>query len=174
MIDKLLGKMVFNDSAILTVEEQNLESRLEETHLDLFVYTSPAKNAKGIGAHLGSFSRNHYPLPCYLSLIEDWLDNYYDVLLTDKKYKNFKQYPHDDFTVYLVHKVFICKVVRGEVFSTNPSILTSVNHIKSVQEAHTVVGKAKKYLDEQLNPYALSGTDFTAITQRINQAKGEA
>lgn len=172
-MDKLLGKIEFEEPLGLTDPQLIMESKLEEKHLDLWVYTSPATNAKGIGGHLGCFSRKYYPLPCYLIDIENWLDNYSDTLLSDKKFKNFKQYPSNDLMVYLLHKTFICKIVKNTIFSTNHNVLTAVNHIKVMYETHKLVGKAEKYLGVKLNPNALSEADLTDIKKQIEEAKGE-
>lgn len=174
MIDKLLGKIEFEEPLGLTEGEYAQEAKLEEKHLDLFVYNSPANNANGIGKHLSHFSRKFYPLPCYLIDIEDWLDDYSYILMTDKKFKNFKQYPSDDLKIYLLHKTFICKVVRHLIYSTNPDILKAVNHIKLLHEAHMVIGKAEKYLALKLNVNTLSESDFNDIKRQIAEAKEEA
>jgi hypothetical protein len=144
MIDKLLGKIVFQNSSILDLPSQKKEEKEELNHLDLFVYSSPSKIAKGIGAHLGHFSREFIPLPCYLSTINKWVIQYQSIIASDHKFKKFKSYPYEEFKKYLLHKVIICKVVRDEVFSNNVQILTAVNAIKIQSEGYHLVGKAKK------------------------------
>lgn len=171
MIDKLLGKMVFEESKSLEIALQQKEEREELKHLDLFTPLSPSKLAKGIGTHLGCFSRDFDPLPCYLMSVDNWIDGYERIITSEKKFKKFKSYPDDELKKYLLHKVIICKVARDEVFSRNLQILTAVNHIKLEVIGYPLVAKAKKYLGLEINPYQLSSQEFESIYAQVKQLK---
>ena len=171
MIDKLLGKIVFEDSQPLSLRDKKQEERKELQYLDLFTSNSPSRLAKGIGTHLGHFSRNFYPLPCYLSAIDDWYRSYELIISTEKKFKKFTPYPSDEFEKYLIHKVIMCKIVKDEVFSKNDQILRAVNHIKITAEGFPLVAKAKKYLGLERNPYQLSSSEFENIYSQVKELK---
>jgi MoxR-like ATPase len=166
------SKAVFNASLRIILERKLGNYTLPEGSI-VFATTNLAQ--EGIGDMIPPHARNRMTtVKISKPTADDWIDNYNFLLSSEKSFKKFKPIDKDDLKIYLLHKVFICKVVRNEVFSKNQNILKAVNHIKAVQEGNTVVGKAKKYLDERLNPYTLSDTDFTAINKRINEAKGEA
>jgi hypothetical protein len=171
MIDSLIGKMNFDEPKKLTAYNKKTEINLEENNLDLFTYNSPIKNAGSIGRHLSSFSQKYLSLPCYLYLIDDWLSGYFTLLESEKSLKKVKRYGEDELRVYLAHKVIICKIVKNQVLSKNLIILESVNRIKAMVEGHSLVGKAKKYLGVELNPYQLSSSDFDGVREQINQLK---
>lgn len=171
MITSLIGKMQFQEPFKLTVFNQKIEVNLEEKNLDLFNYNSPVKNAGSIGRHLSAFSKKYRALPCYLFLIEDWVNIYFTFLESEKDLKKAKRYTEQDLKLYLAHKTILCKIVNNTVFSNNLTILAGVNRIKALVEGHSLIGKAKKYLEIELNPYALSSTDFDDIRQQIDKIK---
>lgn len=171
MIDALIGKIVFDNSFNLTVMDQRLETYLEEQNIALFAYNSPVKNAGGIGKHLSKFSQKVFGLPPYLYLIDDWLNAYQTIISEEKDFKKCKRYDEQDLRLYLLHKVFVYKVANNKIFSKNESVLNCAINIKTICEAHHLVGKAEKYLGTKINPYQLSGTDFEAIHEEIKQLK---
>ena len=171
MIDKLLGSMLFDNGFDLTQDVKGKEIELEEKNLDLFTYNSPSKLAKGLGNHLSSFSKKCFGLPPYLYLIDDWISGYYTIIEVEKDFKKCRKYPEKELQLYLLHKVFMRKIVYQDVFSKKEVILERIAHIKSIAEGQSLVGKAKKYLGIAINPYQLSGTDFEAINQEINELK---
>lgn len=169
MID-LLGKIRFEDGYKLTKLQLKTEVKLEENNLNLFTLNSPTNLAKGIGAHLSNFSKK-YPLPAYLCNIDQWINFYKEILNLEKRYRKFSAYPDKELSLYLHHKVFFRKIAYNEVFSKNEGVLLSVNQIKFAKESHSLVGKAKKYLDLELNPYSLSNNDVTMLHEKINELK---
>ena len=171
MIKELLGKIEFQESIVLNQQSRKKEESEELKHLDLFTAESPTPLAKNIGGHLGNFSRKFYPLPCYLSAVDDWIDAYSDIIATDKKFKKFTAYPDKDFKRYLLHKAIICKIARDEVLTKNPQILEAVNAIKIEIIGYPLVARAKKYLGLEINPYKLSSQEFNAIYAEIKQLK---
>lgn len=174
MSNKLIGKIIFDKPLELKAYFKNKEIKLEEKNLDLFTYNSPSKHARSIGSHLSSFSKKCFGLPCYLYLIDDWLDVYFTILEVEKCFKRTKRYSKDDLKLYLIHKVIIFKITENLILSNNPNILETVARIKGIYEGHTLIGQAKKYLGLNMSLNNISsGEDFAEIKGQILQMKGE-
>lgn len=170
-MSNLIGKMPFEQGNFINASNLNMEITLEEKNIDLFTTNSPTQLAGCIGKHLSNFASKYGGLCPYLYLIDDWIEFYKTIINSEKEYKKFKGYPNKDFKLYLLHKVFMRKIDFNEVFSTNENILVAVNRIKFDKEGRTLAGQMKKYLNEEINIYALTSNDLGILQDKIKQIK---